>query len=82
MTSISRHGLDRAFGTETVYSQHDADLLKSVMREKEDFERHSTHKLALLQDQIHQKNQDIRDLEGKLNEVVSLPVFDTLFAFC
>lgn len=67
-----RNGLDRTYGSETIYSQHDADMLKNVMREKEDFEKHSAHKLAILQDQVHQKNLEIRDLEGKLNDVVSL----------
>ena len=41
------------------------------MREKEDFEKHSAHKMALLQDQLHQKGIEIRDLEEKLKDIVS-----------
>ena len=40
------------------------------MREKEDFEKHSARKMAFLQDQIHQKDLEIRDLEDKLKDVV------------
>lgn len=58
-----------------MYSQRDSDAFKSVMREKDDFEKRSAHKMALLQEQLHQKNAEIRDLEARLHDVVRMFIF-------
>ena len=68
--SLDRDERDGIFGRETVYSQHDTDMLKRIIREKEQLEKQSTHKLALLQNQISSKDRDILRLEERLNEMV------------
>ena len=68
--SFDRDEHDGIYGRETVYSQHDADMLKRIIREKEQLEKQSTHKLALLQNQISSKDRDILRLEERLNEMV------------
>ncbi|XP_065060933.1 forkhead-associated domain-containing protein 1-like [Rhopilema esculentum] len=66
-----RFGLDYKYSGESIYSQHDSDMLKNVIQEKDDLKRHSAHKLALLQSQLNQKNKEIKDLEERLDEVLA-----------